>query len=319
MKLRIMKGSENLPLFDKINEKLNRHLGKIWKFGDVSYNPMLKTTSLVFSNDNIKFKVEESVRGDDVFIIQPNYPDQNERIMELLIMIDTLKHASAGRITVILPYYPYCRSDKRGESRTSITARLLADLLQTAGADRAMFMHLHSPQTQGFFRIPTDHLVPREILYQYLKDKVVFNKTSLVAPDAGSSKMVTEYAEMCQLPVAYMSKIRVDDTENPQITSLVGHVKDRICIILDDEIASGKSMIKAAEVLKLNGAKEIHACAIHGILTKDAIGEMKKSPISKVHVTNTVWRPGVDYMDEFIQTIDVSSMFVDAIKRIHYE
>lgn len=311
-----MTGSEQLPLYKLIEAQIAKKL--ICKIGEESYSPGLKTTSLTFSNDNIKFKIEESVRGDDIFIIQPNYPNQNERIMELLIMIDTLKHASAGRITVILPYYPYCRSDKRGESRTSITARLLADLLQTAGADRAMFMHMHSPQTQGFFRIPTDHLVPREIIYQYLKEKVPFNKTTLVAPDSGSSKMVTEYAEMCQLPVAYMSKIRVDDTENPQITSLVGNVKDRTCIILDDEIASGKSMIKAAEVLKINGAREIHACAIHGVLTKDAIGDMKKSPITKIHVTNTIWRPGIDYTDEFIQTIDVSSTFVEAIKRIHF-
>jgi len=312
-----MTGSEQLPLYKLIEAQIAKKL--IWKIGEKSYRPGLKTTSLTFSNDNIKFKVEESVRGDDIFIIQPNYPNQNKRIMELLIMIDTLKHASAGRITVILPYYPYCRSDKRGESRTSITARLLADLLQTAGADRAMFMHLHSPQTQGFFRIPTDHLVPREIIYKYLKEKVPFNETTLVAPDSGSSKMVTEYAEMCQLPVAYMSKIRVDDTENPQITSLVGNVKDRTCIILDDEIASGKSMIKAAEVLKINGAREIHACAIHGVLTKDAIGDMKKSPITKIHVTNTIWRPEIDYIDEFIQTIDVSSTFVEAIKRIHFE
>lgn len=317
MRLRIMTGSEQLPLYKLIEAQIAKKL--IWKIGEKSYRPGLKTTSLTFSNDNIKFKVEESVRGDDIFIIQPNYPNQNKRIMELLIMIDTLKHASAGRITVILPYYPYCRSDKRGESRTSITARLLADLLQTAGADRAMFMHLHSPQTQGFFRIPTDHLVPREIIYKYLKEKVPFNETTLVAPDSGSSKMVTEYAEMCQLPVAYMSKIRVDDTENPQITSLVGNVKDRTCIILDDEIASGKSMIKAAEVLKINGAREIHACAIHGVLTKDAIGDMKKSPITKIHVTNTIWRPEIDYIDEFIQTIDVSSTFVEAIKRIHFE
>jgi len=312
-----MTGSEQLPLYKLIEAQIAKKL--IWKIGEKSYRPGLKTTSLTFSNDNIKFKVEESVRGDDIFIIQPNYPNQNKRIMELLIMIDTLKHASAGRITVILPYYPYCRSDKRGESRTSITARLLADLLQTAGVDRAMFMHLHSPQTQGFFRIPTDHLVPREIIYKYLKEKVPFNETTLVAPDSGSSKMVTEYAEMCQLPVAYMSKIRVDDTENPQITSLVGNVKDRTCIILDDEIASGKSMIKAAEVLKINGAREIHACAIHGVLTKDAIGDMKKSPITKIHVTNTIWRPEIDYIDEFIQTIDVSSTFVEAIKRIHFE
>ena len=317
MRLRIMTGSEQLPLYKLIEAQIAKKL--IWKIGEKSYRPGLKTTSLTFSNDNIKFKVEESVRGDDIFIIQPNYPNQNKRIMELLIMIDTLKHASAGRITVILPYYPYCRSDKRGESRTSITARLLADLLQTAGVDRAMFMHLHSPQTQGFFRIPTDHLVPREIIYKYLKEKVPFNETTLVAPDSGSSKMVTEYAEMCQLPVAYMSKIRVDDTENPQITSLVGNVKDRTCIILDDEIASGKSMIKAAEVLKINGAREIHACAIHGVLTKDAIGDMKKSPITKIHVTNTIWRPEIDYIDEFIQTIDVSSTFVEAIKRIHFE
>jgi len=313
MRLRIMTGCEQLPLYNMIESKLLEYLVT------ESYLPRLKTTSLIFSNDNIKFKVEESVRGDDIFIIQPNYPNQNERIMELLIMIDTLKHASAGRITVVLPYYPYCRSDKRGESRTSITARLLADLLQTAGASRAMFMNLHSPQTQGFFRIPTDHLVPKEIIYQYLKKEVSFNKTTLVALDSGSSKMVTEYAELCQLPVAYMSKIRVDDTENPQITSLVGNVKGRICIIIDDEIASGKSMIKAAEVLKSNGAIEIHACAIHGILTKDAIWDMKRSPINKVHVTNTVWRPGIDYSEEFIQTIDVSSMFVDAIKRIHFE
>jgi ribose-phosphate pyrophosphokinase len=310
MKIRIVKGRGDFPLFNLINTELKYSAGPL---------PVeLQTTSLIFSNENIKFKVEESVRGDDIFIIQTNYPNQNERIIELLIMIDTLKHAGAGRITVILPYYPYCRSDKRGDSRTSITARLLADLLQTAGADRAVFMNLHSSQTQGFFRIPTDHLIPREIIYQYLINKVPFNKTTLVAPDAGSSKLVTEYAELCQLPVAYMSKIRVDDTENPKITSLVGNVKDRICIILDDEIASGKSMIKAAEVLKLNGAKEIHACAIHGIFTNDAIELMKKSSISKVHVTNTVWRPDINYNDKFIQIIDVSSMFVDVIKRIHF-
>lgn len=309
--LKILTGSSHYPLFDRISKNLQKeHLDCV-----------VPLSATKFSNDNIKVKIEDCVRGQDVFIIQPNYPDQNERLMELLIIINALKHASAGRITAVLPYFPYSRSDKKDEARISITARLVADMLETAGAHRVITMNLHSPQVQGFFRIPVDHLLPARTIRAYLKNKIKKDLV-LVAPDTGSSKMVAGYAEYFGTPVAYMNKIRVDDSESPTITNVAGCVKEKDCLIIDDEIASGNSVIKAAEKLKELGASSVEVCAIHGVMTKDAPHKISESNIDRVYVTDTVYR---DYVDKEInllgkvETISMADMFSDAIECVHHQ
>jgi ribose-phosphate pyrophosphokinase len=225
-KLKIFSGNANIPLAKEICNFAGVELGRC------------EITK--FSNENIKVRIMDSVRGQDVFIIQPSCSPVNEGIIELLIMIDAAKHASAGRITAVVPYFPYARSDKKDEPRISITARLMADLLQTAGADRVMTMNLHSPQIQGFFRIPVDHLLAGRLLCDYFKNCGTENCV-VVAPDAGSAKRAGAYAIKLGLPLAILDKRRSDDSESPVIHHVIGEVKGKRALIFDDEIASGGS------------------------------------------------------------------------------
>ena len=254
--VKILTGNANRPLAEAIARHAHVDLGKV--------------EIMQFSNQNIKVSIRESVRGKDVFIIQPSCVPVNDGLMELLIMIDAAKHASAGRITAVTPYYPYTRSDKKDEPRISITARLVADLLQTAGADRVMCMNLHSPQIQGFFSIPCDHLLAGKILCEYIKDEEGIDNAVVVAPDAGSAKHAGRYAEKLGLPMAIMDKRRHDDSENPEIGAVIGDVKGKKAIIFDDEIASGGSILEVVKCLEANGAGEIIACCVHGVLSGNA-------------------------------------------------
>jgi ribose-phosphate pyrophosphokinase len=308
MKLKIITGNENYPLYKEIREHLQ------YSTQDACHIPC---TSIRFSNENIKVKIEECVRGDDVFIIQPCYPDLNERIVELLILIDALKYASAKRISVVLPYFPYVRSDKKDESRISITARLMADLIQAAGADRVIAMNLHSAQIQGFFRIPMDHLLPGRTIAKYLSDGRIPDKTVFVAPDTGSAKMVGYFSEKLEKPFVLIEKRRVDDTENPQIVNVIGEVKGYHCIILDDEIASGGTVIKASEKLIELGATGVDVCAVHGVFTEKSKAIFDTSEtVNKVYVTNSVYRPDIEYPTR-AEFISVAEMLSQAILCTH--
>ncbi len=295
--LMIVSGNANIPLAKAICRKAGVELGNC----EISK----------FSNDNIKVNYSKSVRGKDLFIIQPSCIPVNEGIMELLIMIDAARHASAGRITAVIPYFPYVRSDKKDEPRISVTARLMADLIQTAGADRVMTMNLHSAQIQGFFRNPCDHLLAGKILCKYCEKEVTKNSV-VVAPDAGSAKLSGRYAIRLKIPLAILDKRRKDDTESPEIENVIGDVKGKKALIFDDEVASGGSLIKVAEALERHGAKEITAYCVHGVLSGNAIERIKKSKIKRLCVTDTVYIPPEKRIDK-IKVISVASLFANAI------
>jgi ribose-phosphate pyrophosphokinase len=300
-KLKIFSGNANKPLA----EDICRHAGV-----------RLGSCEIVrFSNDNIKVKICESVRGQDVFIIQPSCVPVNEGLMELLIMIDAAKHASAGRITAVCPYYPYARSDKKDEPRISITARLVADLLETAGANRVMTMNLHSPQIQGFFRIQADHLLAGRVLCDYFRQQGIENSV-VVAPDAGSAKRAGAYAINLGLPLAILDKRRADDSESPEIHHVIGEVKGKRALIFDDEIASGGSIIEVCEALEKLGVKEIQACAVHAVLSGRATERLRNSPLTKLVVTDTVFIPEEKKLPNIV-IISVAELFAKAILHTH--
>lgn len=295
--LKIFSGNANIPLA----EAICRHAGV--ELGACEINK--------FSNDNIKVRILESVRGQDVFIIQPSCVPVNEGIMELLIMIDAIKHASAGRITAVLPYFPYSRSDKKDEPRISITARLMADLLETAGANRVMTMNLHSPQIQGFFRIAVDHLLAGRLLIDYFKDCGTENCV-VVAPDAGSAKRAGAYAIQLGLPLAILDKRRSDDSESPEIHNVIGDVRGKRAIIFDDEIASGGSIIEVVNALQSLGVQEIQACCVHAVLSGNAVEKLRHSPITKLVVTDSVYIPKEKKIPQ-MTIISVAELFAKAI------
>lgn len=295
--LKIFSGTANRPLAEAICHHAGVTLGQ--------------SEVLKFSNDNIKVKILESVREKDVFIVQPSCVPVNRGLMELLIMIDAIKHASAKRITVVSPYFPYVRSDKKDEPRISITARLVADLLQTAGADRVMTMNLHSAQIQGFFHIPCDHLLAGKILCEYFENDSIENSV-VVAPDAGSAKHAGKYAIRLKLPLAILDKRRSDDSESPSVENIIGDVEGKRCLIFDDEVASGGSLIEAAEALERQGAGEIVACCVHGVLSGNAVERIQNSTIKKLIVTDTVFIPEEKKFDK-LEIISTAELFANAI------
>jgi len=227
--------------------------------------PLCELDVVRFSNDNLKIRLNESVRGDDVYLIQTSQPPVNDILMETLIAIDVLKHSSAGRITAVLPYYPYVRSDKKDEPRISISARLVADLLQTAGADRILTMNLHSPQIQGFFSIPADQILADQLILEYFKQKDLSNSI-VVSPDAGSTKRAARYARKLNLPLAIMDKRRIDDNDDAKIFHVIGDVNGKDAILFDDEISTGGTIIAAEQALRNMNVKSIRAVAVHGVL-----------------------------------------------------
>jgi len=277
---------------------------------------LCETEIVRFGNENILFQCKENVRQSDVFVIQTSAPPLSDMIMELLIIIDALKHASAGRITAVLPYLPYARSDKKDRPRISITARLIADLLETAGANRVLSMNLHSPQVQGFFRIPVDQLNATPIVCDRLRATTNLSESVLVASDVGEAKDLAEYANRLKLPMAIIDKRRLDDTESPVAVGLIGDVRDRDALLIDDEIASGGTMIEAARFLRASGVRRIEAAAVHPVLSGHAVERLQASAIERLIVTNSIpLKPGIPR--DKIEVISVASLFADAIRAIH--
>jgi len=277
---------------------------------------LTETEIIRFGNENILFQCKENVRESDVFVIQTSCPPVSDLIIELLIVIDALKHASARRITAVLPYFPYARSDKKDRPRISITARLIADLLEAAGADRVLTMNLHSPQVQGFFRIPVDHLNATPIVCNHLRDTSNLKDAVLVASDVGEAKDLAEYVNRLKLPMAIIDKRRHDDSENPVAVALIGDVTGKAALIIDDEIASGGTMIEAARFLQASGATRIEAAAVHPVLSGHAVERLRDSPIERLVVTNTIPLPEAN-RDPRIEVVSVAELFADAIRAIH--
>jgi ribose-phosphate pyrophosphokinase len=295
--LKIFSGNANRKLAEEICNHAGVELGEV--------------EIMKFSNENIKVSYKDSVRGKDVFIIQPSGSPVNDGIVELLIMVHAAKHASAGRITVVSPYFPYVRSDKKDEPRISITAKLMADLIQTAGADRVMTMNLHSPQIQGFFNTPSDHLLAGKILCDAC-EKLGTENGVVVAPDAGSAKHAGHYAKRLGLPMAILDKRRSDDSEAPVMENIIGDVTGKRAFIFDDEVASGGSLIEAAELLEKNGVTDIVALCVHGVLSGNARQRILDSNIKKLIVTDTVNIPE-EKKSEKLEIVSVAELFANAI------
>lgn len=272
-----------------------------------------------FSNENVFVQIQENIRQRDVYLVQSLSTPVNTSIIELLIMMDAAKRASAGRITAVVPYYAYGRTDKKDQPRVPITARLLADLLTTAGADRILTMDLHAGQIQGFFSIPVDELTALTILSRYFEEKALDDMV-VVATDIGISKRARDLAERLNIPLAIIEKRRgeVDEVGNrrPESLNIIGGVKGKTALLFDDEINTGDSLISAVQLLEREGAKSIYACATHGVLTGPATERLGKSPIKEIVVTDTIPVPP-HKRDGKVTVLSVAPLFGEAIRRIH--
>ncbi len=278
--------------------------------------PLGRAHTTRFSNENLKVKIEENVREQDVFVVQTSAPPLSEGIVELLIFLDALKHASARRVTAVLPYFPYARSDKKDEPRISITARLMADLLATAGADRVLTLDLHSPQIQGFFRKPTDHLTAMPVLCDYLRKNEDLSNAVVVAADIGEAKDAGRFAKRLELPIAFVDKRRSGDDEHAKAVAVIGDVVGKTCLLVDDEIATGGTIFEATDFLLASGASRVLAAVVHPVLSGRASTRLEQSPLSKLIVTNTIPIP-LDRQSDKIVTLSVAPLVATAITRIH--
>ncbi len=300
-RLKIFAGQTNTGLAGEICDALSIDVGRM--------------TYKKFSNCNIKVRIEESVREDDVFVIQSGYPDTNEALVELLIIVDALKYASAGRITAVIPYYPYVRSDKKDEPRISITGRLVADLLETAGANRILTMDLHAPQIVGFSRIPVDQLQIRHTMSNYLRN-LHLNHFIMAAPDVGSAKRAESYARQLDVPMVVLDKRRYSDNEQASVHRVIGDVEGRDCVLIDDEVSTGGSMIAACRALKEHGARSLIAGCTHGVLTSGACERIQNSEMSEFITTNTIDQTRCADYPKFT-VLSVARLFSEAIAAIH--
>ena len=277
--------------------------------------PMGKINSIKFKNDNNFVQILETVREQDVYIVQTTQPPVNERVMELLITIDAAKRASARRINVVLPYYIYSRSDKKDQPRVPVTAKLMAQLIEAAGADRVITCDLHNPAIQAYFNINCDRLSAQNLLQAYFKEKNLEDMV-IVATDAGSSKKAYKYSEYFGCPIALIDKRREGNDDRAIASTVIGEVKDKQAIIFDDEVDTAGSMIETAKILEQFGAREIYAGCTHGVLSGPAIERIQNSPIKELVVTNTVPLPEEKRIDK-ITVLSMAPLFAESIKRIN--
>lgn len=277
--------------------------------------PLGKAEVFQFSNENIFVRILENVRECDVFVIQPISSPVNTSLMELLIMLDALERASAGRVTAVIPYYGYGRTDKKDQPRVPITARLIADMLTVAGADRILAVDLHAPQIQGFFTIPVDELTALYILGGYIHDKKLKDMV-VVATDIGISKRARDIAERLDAPLAIIEKRRVGNEDKSETLNVIGDVKGMRALTVDDEIDTAGSLIQAVDALKKAGAKEVYACCTHPVFTGPAIERIAASPVKEVIVTDTIPVPD-GKRHKKITVLTVAPLLGEAIHRIH--
>jgi ribose-phosphate pyrophosphokinase len=277
--------------------------------------PLGQAHTVRFSNENLKVKVDENVREEDVFVVQTSSPPLSEGIVELLILLDALRHSSARRVTAVLPYFPYARSDKKDEPRISITARLMADLIATAGADRVLTVDLHSPQIQGFFSMPADHLTAVPVLCDELSRGDLSN-TIVVAADVGEAKDAGRFAKRLDLPMAFIDKRRSGDDERAKPAFIIGDVRGKRCLLVDDEIATGGTIFEATEFLLGHGAVSVSAAVVHPVLSGRAVERLAGSRLERLMLTNTIPIPP-EKMSPKMQVLSVAPLLAEAITRIH--
>jgi ribose-phosphate pyrophosphokinase len=278
--------------------------------------PLGKAEVVKFSNENIFPKINQNVREHDVFIVQPMYPNVSDSILELLIMIDALKRASASRITAVVPYFSYARSDKKDQPRVPITARLIADMLQTAGANRMLTIDLHAGQVQGFFNIPVDELTAMQpLLRDYVLGMELIDPV-VVAGDLGFAKRARNFADMIGASVAFVEKRRLGNNSSSESLGVIGDVKGKSAIIIDDEILTAGSIVGAAEIVEKAGARVVYAACTHALLTGQAIERLKSSPIQELIATDTVDQSARKQLPN-MTVLSVSLLLGEAISRIH--
>lgn len=269
-----------------------------------------------FSDGETSVHLCETVRGRDVFIIQSTCSPVNENLMELLIMIDAARRASAGRITAVVPYFGYARQDRKSRARDPITAKLVADIITSAGADRILTMDLHAAQIQGFFDIPVDHLVGGPLLYKYFKKKVD-DDFMVVSPDMGSVTRARNVAAKLNCPMAIIDKRR-PKANQVEVMNIIGDVKGKRCLMVDDMIDTAGTICQGAEALHANGASEIYACCTHAVLSGPAIERIKNSPITKLVVLDTIPLTEEKKLDK-IEVLSVAKLFAVAIENIYFD
>jgi ribose-phosphate pyrophosphokinase len=277
--------------------------------------PLGEADVFEFSNENIFVRILENVRERDVFVIQPICSPVNRSLVELLIILDAFRRASAGRITAVVPYYAYSRTDKKDQPRVPITARLIADLITTAGANRLLTVDLHAPQIQGFFTIPVDELTARPMLTQYFKEKAL-DKLVVVATDIGISKAARDVAAKLGAPLAIMEKRRVGNADASETLNVIGEVEGMHALTVDDEIDTAGSLVGVVNALMKQGATEIYACCTHPVFSDPAIQRIAASPVKEVVVTDTI-PVNDDKRLNKITVLSTASLIGEAIHRIH--
>jgi ribose-phosphate pyrophosphokinase len=297
--LKIFAGNSNRPLADSICTTIGIEPGKI----------MLKA----FPDGETFAKIEENVRGEDVFVVQSSCPPTNHHLMELFIIIDALKRASADRITAVMPFYGYARQDRKDQPRVPISAKLVANLLVAAGANRILTMDLHAQQIQGFFDIPVDHLYASPVIFDYLKYSK-HNDLVVVSPDVGGLKMAHAYSEMLNADLAIVAKRRTSAT-NTESIGIIGDIKGKRALLVDDITETAGTLVNAAAILKEEGAESVRACVSHAILTDLGIDRLKNSCIDELITTDTVPRPEIEGLN--VNTLSVANLLGEAIQRIH--
>lgn len=299
--LKIFSGSANPKLAESICRRLGIGLSRL--------------AISRFSNDNLFVQIQENVRETDVFVVQPFSAPVGDSILELFIILDALRSASARRITAVIPYFSYARSDKKDAPRISIAGRLMADLVKTAGANRVLTMDLHSEAVHGFFSVPVDHLTAIPYFADHFRERLDLANVVVVATDAGGAKRAGRFASRMHLPMAIIDKRRMADTEVVQ-GLVVGDVKGRDAIIFEDEISTGGTLVASVKTLTAAGVKSVHVGATHGVLCGPAVDRLKDSSIESVVVTDTVHLPREKQVDK-IFTLSVAPLFAEAIRRIH--
>ncbi len=300
-RLMLFSGRSNPELAERIADKLGLTLGEV----------ELKT----FANGETYVRYDDSIRGSDAFIIQSGNPPVNDHLVELLIMIQAAKLASAKRITAVVPWYPYSRQDKKSRPREPITARLVADFLEAAGVDRVLTMDLHAGQIQGFFNVPVDHMTALPLFATFYRDKGLYgDKVVAVSPDPGRAKMARRFGQMLEADLAIMNKVRPEH-DTAEVSEVIGDVQGKVAIMSDDIIVTGGTLIAGAEALKEAGATEVYACATHGLFPGNAFEKISKSVLAEVTVTDTVPIDKLNQPDK-INVISVSKLLAETILNV---
>jgi len=293
----------------------NAHPALAQAIADYLGTPLGQSEAFQFSNDNIFVRILENVRQRDTFVIQPISSPVSNNLMELLIMIDALKRASAGRITAVVPYYGYARTDKKDQPRVPITARLVADLLTVAGANRLLTVDLHAAQIQGFFNIPVDELTALYLLGSYFAEKKI-DDLVVVATDIGISKRARDLASKLNAPLAIIEKRRTGNDDSVETMNVIGEVKGKVALTVDDEIDTGGSLMGVVSTLQERGAREVYSCCTHPIFSGSAIDRIAASPVKQVVVTNSVPVKNGRIEDK-IKVLSIAPLLGEAIRRIH--